>query len=135
MNAESDLEHLRAGLAQLPLEAPPPSLWLALQAAHAERYPRRRPQRWRYAAAAVLVLALLPVFLPREPPPAPPGVDPVAVDAANPGARAAALRVIDRQLQQGYLQGASDEELAPLWRRREELQRNQAPASAPTIRI
>jgi|CXWL01.1.fsa_nt_gi hypothetical protein len=128
MSEKLDLEALRSRLVELPEESPPPSVWLALQVAHAELHPRRRPQRWRYAAAAVVLVLLAPLLWMRQPAP---------YDPPIPEERAAALRSLDRELQLLYLDGASDAELAPLWRDREELLKE--PAATPpvqrTIRI
>jgi len=117
MNMPNELEKLRAELAKLPEESPPPSVWLELQLAHAELFPKAKVvRRWPYAAvAAVLMLALVPLLLMR-PTPAP-------IDLRLPEERAAALRILDRELQLRYIDGASDAELAPLWRQREELLR------------
>lgn len=133
MSEQNDLAELRLRLAQLPEEAPPPSVWLNLQVAHAQQFPRKRSRpwplpRWRYAAAAAVIMLLVPLLWMRQPAP---------LSQPLPEERAAELRSLDRELQLLYLDGASDAELAPLWRRREDLLRQ--PAGAPpaqqTIRI
>ncbi|MFO1496286.1 MAG: hypothetical protein U1F26_16685 [Lysobacterales bacterium] len=126
----NEMDELRRKLSELPIEAPPPSVWLNLQMAQAELCPRprlRRGQRWRVAAAVVL-LALAPALVWRMPQPPPAQAYPDA---------AAALRAVDRELQQQYVRGASDAELEPLWRQRELLLRQleSAPDTSPTIRI
>ncbi len=130
MSEQNDLDALRARLSQLPEEAPPPSVWLALQATHAQLHPRRRPQRLRYvaAAAAAVLMLLAPLLWVRQPALNPPPI---------PDDRAAQLRSLDRELQLLYLDGASDAELAPLWRQREDLLRQPAatPSAQQTIRI
>jgi hypothetical protein len=157
MSTESDLAVLRRRLAQLPQEAPPPSLWMSLQVEHARLYPARRAWRWPYALAAIaasaLALSLVPLLrqptildsqLPRAADIAPGNsAESLRVHSAHlqrdplPAATAAAVQVLDRELQRRYLDGASDAELAPLWRQREELlQRPAASAPAPqSVRI
>lgn len=126
----NEIDTLRRQLSELPIEAPPPSVWLNLQLAQAELCPRpraRRSQRWRVAAAVVL-LALAPALVWRMSQPAPAQAYPDT---------AAALRALDRELQHQYTIGASDAELEPLWRQRELLlqQLESAPDFPPTIRI
>ncbi|MGE4073187.1 MAG: hypothetical protein AB7E72_18615 [Lysobacterales bacterium] len=138
MSAESELEALRRRLAQLPEEAPPPSLWLALQAAHAAEFRRqRRPRpRWPYAMAAVLMLAAVPVLLWHPPAPVPNAAPSLAPEASY---QTTALRTLDRELQRRVLDGATDAELAPLWQQREQILRGQTlPPETPrhtTVRI
>lgn len=114
MNPDDGLESLRQRLRALPEESPPPSVWAMLQARHALDFRKPRPQRWRIAVAAALLLVapLLVWRIPEAP------IEPLA-----PGFDAVELRAIDRELQLRYLDGASDEELAPLWRQRAELLR------------
>lgn len=158
MSSESDVVALREVLSRLPEESPPPTLWLRIEVEHARRFPARRAPRWRPALAAVAAALLLLSVLPwlRQPHSAndvpapwaadapagsgkprsatpPPGVRPEQL----PAAAVAALRSLDRELQRRYLEGASDAELAPLWRRREELQQQPDAANPATqpIRI
>lgn len=124
MNPDLELESLRQRLRALPEESPPPSVWASLQVRHAVEFRKPRPQPWRIAAAAAVLLAapLLVWRIPDAPiHPVAPGPDPVD------------LRAIDRELQLRYLDGASDEELAPLWRQRAELlHRRAAPNLSPS---
>lgn len=123
MNHDAETEALRRALRGLPEEAPPPSVWLSLQVRHALEFRQPRPQRWRIAAAAAVLLAA-PLLVWRMPGPdrSPPGLGPELIE----------LRAIDRELQLRYLDGASDEELAPLWRRRADLLQPRAtPSPAP----
>jgi hypothetical protein len=138
MSTESELEALRQRLAQLPEESPPPSVWLALQAAHAAEFkPQRRSRaRWPYALAATLVLAAAPVLLWHQPAPVP---NTAQSPPPEPAYQTAALRALDRELQRRVLDGASDAELAPLWQQREQILRGQTlPPETPrhtTVRI
>ena len=148
MSTESDLAVLRRRLAQLPQEAPPPSLWLSLQVEHARLYPARRARRWPYALAAIaasaLALGLAPLLRQPTPLESPlPQATDIALVNGREALRAqsthlqrdqlpaatAAVQGLDRELQRRYLDGASDAELAPLWRQREELL--QRPAASP----
>jgi len=128
-------ESLHPVLAELPVFAPDADLWSRIAAAHAKRTTAPRPRRWiALAAAAAVVAAIVAVpkltgTKPREP---------VALDgqresqalesewhaltpvSARPSVDLARLRVIDAALQSAYDRGAGSEELAPLWKQRNE---------------
>lgn len=124
MNPEAELESLRQRLRALPEESPPPSVWASLQMRHAVEFRKPRPQRWRIAAAAA-VLLVAPLLVWRIPD--------APIESPAPGFDPASLRAIDRELQLRYLDGASDEELAPLWQQRAELlERRAAPNPSPS---
>lgn len=97
----------------LPDAEPPSAIWYSLLE---RRVRQRRVARIRNTGLllAVLVpLAVAPLFLD-----APTAVD--VVDTRIPGAAPhSELRSIDRELQAAYVDGASDQELAALWPRRE----------------
>lgn len=133
MSAESDLEQLRQRLAQLPEESPPPSVWLALQAAHAAEFKSQRKARvrWPYALAAALMLAAVPVLQWHQSAPVPIAGQPLTPE---PTYQTAALRALDRELQRRVLDGATDAELAPLWQQREQILRGQALPTPETPR-
>ena len=124
MSTESELHALRQRLAQLPEESPPPSVWLALQAAHAAEFkPQRQARaRWPYAMAAALMLAAVPVLLWHQPATLPQATQSLPPE---PTYQTTALRALDRELQRRVLDGASDAELAPLWQQREQILRGQ----------
>jgi len=138
MTSENELAQWRHRLATLAEETPPPSTWLDLQLAYANqvRPMNARRARWPWALAAALMLALVPVWWMQSRVAAPAGLQAIHVDAVPP---AQLLRALDRELQLRYQDGASDEDLAPLWREREKLLRRTQPAAAmraaETIRI
>ncbi len=127
MNDEQAQVYWRDQLAQLPQESPPPATWLALQSAFAGQVrPRRRYRQGLWAVAALLMLTLAPLWWLRHVPAPPDLAQVIEVDPDRP---TRLLRALDRELQLRYQEGASDEELAPLWRERERLL--QHPPSAP----
>lgn len=121
-------------LSRLPRFEPDPALWQRIVATHASRQRRRRIGGAGFAAVAAAVFAAV-LLVPRTPP------APVAIDAVAAGEResrmledewlrlapdarplpSARLRAIDAALQAAYDRGAPGDEVAPLWR-----QRNQA---------
>jgi hypothetical protein len=129
-------EALHAVLAELPVFTPDAGLWPRIAAAHEKNRPPRRPRGWQWmaiaAAAAVAFAGILTV------PRAPTGTLAVegqresqrlerewqALAAAPAGIRPAAsiarLHVIDAALQAAYDRGARADELAPLWKQRNE---------------
>lgn len=111
---------LRTMLASLPEPPLPPDLWPAI-----ERARQRRQTRLRVAAATLGSLALAallawpvnqPTFAPAPPEASRSSTTLVATPAPGP-----ALQAIDRALQTAYARGASDDEVAPLWRMRGQL--------------
>jgi len=122
-------------LAELPVFAPDADLWSRIAAAHAKRTTARRPRRWIALAAAAAVVAAI-VAVPKLTGTKP--GEPVALDgqresqalesewhaltpvSARPSVDLARLRVIDAALQSAYDRGAGSEELAPLWKQRNE---------------
>jgi hypothetical protein len=118
-------------LLDLPVFEPDAGLWPRIVAAHAAaKAPRRRPARWLVgAAAAAAVVAMLIAVTPRAP------VESALAESqresqslerewqalapatAQP-AKLARLHVIDATLQSAYDRGAQTNELAPLWKER-----------------
>lgn len=107
---------LREELGSAVLPTPSPALWTRIEHSHQRRRRQRRLRRAGLGIAALLLLALLPL----RPWNAPPD-EPVAVEAAAPAPDSEALRRIDRQLQAAYDGGADPEQIATLWRLREQL--------------
>jgi hypothetical protein len=124
-------------LAELPVFAPDPDLWSRIAAEHAKRNATRRPRRWIFAsmAAAAAVLAVI-VTVPRLIETKPD--QSVALEgqresqalerewhaltpaSARPSVDLVRLRVIDAALQSAYDRGAATDEIAPLWKERNE---------------
>lgn len=122
-------------LAELPVFAPDADLWSRIAAAHAKRNatPRRR---WiavaAAAAAAIAAIVTVPQLTGTKP------GEPLAIEgqresqalerewhaltpvSARPSVDLARLRVIDAALQSAYDRGAASDELAPLWKERNE---------------
>jgi hypothetical protein len=129
-------EPLHPVLAELPVFAPDADLWSRIAAEHAKRNATPRPRRWiavvAAAAAAVAVIVTVPRLTGTKP------AQPLALDgqresqalerewqsltpaSARPSVDLARLRVIDAALQSAYDRGAGSEELAPLWKERNE---------------
>ncbi|HET7923975.1 MAG TPA: hypothetical protein VFL30_03705 [Rhodanobacteraceae bacterium] len=123
-------------LAGLPVFAPDADLWSRIAAEHAKRTATPRPRRWiavaAAAAAAVAVIVTVPRLMQTTP------GEPVALDgqresqalerewqsltpaSARPSVDLARLRIIDAALQSAYDRGAGSDELAPLWKERNE---------------
>jgi hypothetical protein len=129
-------ESLHPVLAELPVFAPDAALWSRIAAEHAKRNATPRPRRWIGIAAAVAAAVVAIVAVPRLT-----GTktgEPVALEgqresqalerewqsltpvSARPSVDLARLRVIDAALQSAYDRGAGTEELAPLWKERNE---------------
>jgi hypothetical protein len=123
-------------LAELPVFAPDAGLWPRIVAAHARQRRVRQPRRWiAFAAAAAIVVAAI-IVVPRWTAPTP--AEPLAAEgqresqalerewqsltpvSARPTIDLARLRVIDAALQAAYDRGAGTDELAPLWKERNE---------------
>lgn len=120
MKTDPIQEHLRA-LPDAPL---PETLWPRLQQRQRERVIRRR----RAATGAGLVAVVLGVALSLS------SMTPLHVPFPNPAnPPVARLQAVDRALQTAYANGASDEELAPLWDMRERLLSDTAP-TLPLLR-
>ena len=129
-------ESLHPVLAELPVFTPDADLWSRIAAAHTKRSATPRPRRWigvlAAAAAAVAVIVTVPGLTGPKP------GEPVTLDgpresqalerewqaltpaSARPSAHLARLRIIDAALQSAYDRGAGSEELAPLWKERNE---------------
>ena len=129
-------EPLHPVLAELPVFEPDAALWSLIAAEHAKRNATPRPRRWiaLAAAAAVVaaVIALVPKFTGTKP------GEPLAIEgqresqalerewqsltpvSARPSVDLARLRIIDAALQSAYDRGADGDELAPLWKERNE---------------
>jgi len=128
-------ESLHPVLAELPVFAPDADLWSRIAAAHAKRKAPPRSRRWIGIAAAVAAVVAV-VTVPRLTGTKP--GEPVAVEgqresvalerewhamtpaSARPSVDVARLRVIDAALQSAYDRGANSDELAPLWKERNE---------------
>jgi hypothetical protein len=129
-------ESLRRQLEALPDPVLPEALWTSFQASHRARVHRRR-LGLAASVAAVGLLALLPV-LQRD---AERDVSVVhdTAPVAAPGSRdkdaSAPLWVVDAAIQNAYDEGASDDEIQPLWEARQRLMtlqsRQRGPATAP----
>lgn len=118
--------------AKLPEFAPDPALWPRIVAAREAQLRRRRLGGGLAAIAAAVFAAVL--LVPRAPP-VPVGVDAIAAGEREsrvlegewlrvaPATRpppSARLRAIDAALQAAYDRGAPENEVAPLWQRRNE---------------
>lgn len=128
-------EPLHPVLADLPVFAPDAALWSRIAAAHAKRNATPRPRHWIALAAAAAVVAAIvaaPKLIGTKP------GEPLAVEgqresqalerewhsltpvSARPSVDVARLRIIDAALQSAYDRGADSDELAPLWKERNE---------------
>lgn len=118
---------LRRQLRALPDPAAPAGLRERVLAAHGRR--RLAIHGATGVAAAVVAVALILPALPSIDP-APSGAQHAAAPAPSRSNEVAArLRAIDRALQAAYERGASDDEIAPLWRVRESLMSSLGPAT------
>lgn len=127
-------------LAELPVFAPDAELWSRIAAEHAKRKATPRPRRWIALAAAAAVVAAV-VGAPKltgTKPGERAAIEPAAIEgqresqalesewrsltpvSARPSVDLARLRVIDAALQSAYDRGAGSDELAPLWKERNE---------------
>lgn len=118
-------------LQKLPVFAPDPALWSRIAAAHAYR---RRVRHWGFAAAASVLLGITVALTLRPTPPLAPqwaaaqresqALEAQWLHLANDGRPHAVgvtrLRSIDAALQAAYDRGAAADEIAPLWRQRNE---------------
>lgn len=128
-------QRIKRRLVSMPPVPPAPQLWPRLQQAR-----QRRVDRFKntVGAAAVLLLcvALVPLLGDSGRPPAP---APLANSSGAPTAPQATLdqdtleqiRALDRALQTAYDEGASDDEVEPLWKARQALLPRHASASRP----
>jgi hypothetical protein len=128
-------EPLHPVLAELPVFAPDAELWSRIAAEHAKRNATSRPRRWIALAAVAAVVAAIvaiPKFTGTKP------GEPLAIEgqresqalerewhaltpvSARPSVDLARLRIIDAALQSAYDRGAEGDELAPLWKERNE---------------
>jgi hypothetical protein len=134
MRGEPLNESTHPVLAELPVFSPDAGLWSRIAAEHAKRNAAPRARRWiaglAAAAAAVAVIVTVPRLTGTKP------AEPVALEgqresqalerewrsltpvSARPSVDLARLRVIDAALQAAYDRGAGTEELAPLWKER-----------------
>jgi hypothetical protein len=131
-------QSLHPVLAELPVFAPDAELWSRIAVAHAKRNAMPRPRRWIGIAAAVAAAVVAIVAVPRLTATKP--GEPLALEGqresqalerqwhsltpasagARPSVDRARLRVIDAALQSAYDRGAASDELAPLWKERNE---------------
>jgi len=127
-------EPLHPVLAELPVFAPDAALWSRIAAEHAKRNAAPRPRRWIALAAAAAVVAAVIMVVPKFTGTKP--GEPLAVEgqresqalesewrsltpvSARPSVDLARLRIIDAALQSAYDRGAGSDELAPLWKER-----------------
>ncbi len=107
---------LRRELGASALPTPSPALWQRIEHSHRRRRTLRRVRRAGLGIAALLLVAVLPLRWSTPPP-----AEPVTLEAAAAAPDAEALRRIDRQLQAAYDGGADPEQIATLWRLREQL--------------
>jgi hypothetical protein len=131
-------ESLHPVLAELPVFAPDAGLWSRIAAEHAKRYAMPRPRRWitasmiAAAAAVVAVIVTVPRLIETK------SGEPIALEgqresqalerewqaltpaSARPSFDLARLSVIDAALQSAYDRGAGSDEIAPLWKERNE---------------
>lgn len=126
-------EPLHPVLAELPVFAPDAKLWSRIVAQHARQKAPPRPRRWivlASAAAIVAAIVAVPTFTRTKP------GEPLAIEgqresqalerewqsltpvSARPSVDLARLRIIDAALQSAYDRGAGSDELAPLWKER-----------------
>lgn len=125
-------QRLRRGLETMPQVPPPPSLWPRLEHAR-QRHVRRWKAGMASCAALLLCVALVPLLRDADRTDAALAVTPVQVLPApviDPETLAR-VRVLDRALQAAYDQGASDDEVAPLWVARRTLLSDPTRSRAP----
>lgn len=109
-------EQLHA-LAEPPL---PQALWSRLHDRH-RRQIRRRRQALVASVGIVSVLLMSPLLLPDGPRHAPVASMPLAATPALIVEPEARLRLLDAAIQNAYDEGASDDEIQPLWEARKRL--------------
>lgn len=127
---------VHAYLAGLPEPELPAALWPRLAATRQRRAARRRHARYGLAAAAALALAVLAPWRVAPPPLVPSALPPeavatIAMPSLDDADAIAELRALDRALQSAYEQGASEQEVAALWKARERAAARLQPATAP----
>jgi hypothetical protein len=126
-------EPLHPVLAELPVFTPDAGLWSRIAAEHAKRKAPQQPRRWiALGAAAAVVAAIIAVLRFTGTKPAEPLAEGqresqalesewrALPEGARPSVDLARLRIIDAALQSAYDRGAGSEELAPLWKERNE---------------
>jgi hypothetical protein len=107
---------LRRHLRSMPEPPLPDTLQSRLHASHT-----RRGRLLRTGTGAAVVALLAVMLLPFPHTTQPPAASTAASQDAAADARRARLEVIDRALQAAYQRGASDDEVAPLWKARQAL--------------
>ncbi len=125
-------ERVKRRLVSMPPVPPAADLWPRLELAR-----QRRVNRFKTtigtAAIALLCVALVPLLgdLSHQPAPAPlaTGSQATAPKAALDEDTLEQIRALDRALQTAYDEGASDDEIEPLWRARHALLPRQASTS------
>ncbi|QDH69351.1 hypothetical protein [Marilutibacter alkalisoli] len=121
---------LRRQLRALPDPDPPAALRERVLTSHRHRQRAIRSVAGVSAIALLLAIVLPDLPGPQDASPPQPGLAATALPAHDAIAR---LRAIDRALQAAYERGASDDEVAPLWKARETLlaalPANQRPSS------
>lgn len=129
-------ERLQRSLGSMPPIPPAADLWPRLELARQRRVNRFKA---RIGTAAILLLcvALLPLLgdIGRAPAPAPFATRAQAMTAPQAALDEDTLqqiRALDRALQTAYDEGASDDELEPLWRARQALLPRHASTSTRT---
>lgn len=119
MKTDPILDHLRS-LPDAPL---PDTLWPRLQQRQRTRVARQR--RAFGAGLCAVTLGLTLSLMSVAPPP--------SSRSPQPGAPIAHLQAVDRALQAAYANGASDDELSPLWDIRERLLSHTTTQSRETL--
>lgn len=110
---------LREQLRSLPDLPPPAVLWSRL--AHGQRLRRKRQRLLMGASVALVGLTIGFLHQFGEPLLSSPNTPRLSPSEASAEQVATRLRAIDHALQVAYAQGASDDELAPLWLVRQQL--------------
>lgn len=118
-------ERLRRQLEALPEPPLPETLWRALHAQHRSRVRTHRLALVGSVGVAGL-LALSPLLQPDGGRDQPVVSAPVAAPRIHTTAAMSPLRVVDAAIQNAYDEGASDDEIQPLWEARQRLMTLQA---------